>query len=341
MQQALDIEAQRRRYVLAFCSYITSAVMFIYGLKNLNAEHILLPIILFGTSLAFLLNMLGFYLSKNLQRACIIEAFLVSSFVLSLVYQGGYNNTALYWVYPFPAILFGLLGNKKALLSNMLLLLVLSCMLLIPDLTLAHYKDAEVSRFLASLLIVITVCWIDDHFRARSHNAMDLLHQNKEYQANTDALTGLVNRRFIDAILNEKLLSQPNTYFPLAVVMCDIDHFKQLNDQFGHAVGDEVLRDVAKLFQQNLRQQDIASRTGGEEFLLIFPQTEYYNAYLVAEKIRVAFEQYSFLKPHPNYRVTASFGVAQCHNASDFSQAVLLADQQLYLSKENGRNQVN
>jgi diguanylate cyclase (GGDEF)-like protein len=123
--------------------------------------------------------------------------------------------------------------------------------------------------------------------------------------------------------------------------MCDIDHFKQLNDQFGHAAGDEVLRDVAKLFQQNLRQQDIASRTGGEEFLLIFPQTEYYNAYLVAEKIRVAFEQYRFLKPHPSYRVTASFGVAQCHNASDFSKAVLLADQQLYQSKAKGRNQVS
>ena len=340
-KQAQKIDERRRRYILAFVSYITSAVMFIYGFKNLSSELMLLPVILFGTGLAFLLNILWFHLSRNLQRACVIEAVLVGSFVLSLVYQGGFNNTALYWVFPFPAILFGLLGVRIALLSNAILVLALCVMLFVPELILAQYKDAEASRFIASLLIVITVCWINDHYRERSHQAMDLLQQSKELQANTDALTELANRRFIDACLLPSLSLQAAQFFPLSLIMCDIDHFKRLNDRFGHDAGDEVLKAVAHLFRQYLRQQDIACRTGGEEFLLVLPHTTQADAFLVAEKIRHQFEQQRFIAAAPEYGVTASFGVALCNNAEDFNQTVKQADQQLYLSKRNGRNQVN
>jgi hypothetical protein len=204
-KQAAHIDARRRRYILLFVSYITSAVMFIYGVKNFSTEQWLLPLILFGTGLAFLVNVLLFHYYANLNRACYIEAVLVGSFVLSLVYQGGFNNTALYWVFPFPAILFGLLGVRVALLSNALLMLALCLMLFVPDLILADYKEAEASRFVASLLIVIIVCWINDYFRERSHQAMDLLQQSKDLQANTDQLTQLANRRFIESSLLKSL----------------------------------------------------------------------------------------------------------------------------------------
>lgn len=315
--------------------------MFVYGVKNISAEQILLPVILFGTGLAFLLNILLFHLSRNLERACIVEAMLVGCFVLSLVYQGGFNNTALYWVFPFPAILFGLLGVRNALLSNALMLVALCIMLFIPELILAQYKEAEASRFIASLLIVITVCWINDHYRERSHLAMDLLQQSKEMQANTDALTGLANRRFIDSSLLPSLAQQPRQFFPVALIVCDIDHFKQLNDRFGHSAGDEALKAVATLFHRNLRQNDIASRIGGEEFLLILPQTNQADAILVAEKIRQHFERSPVLAKHVEYKASASFGVAVCDSADSFHDAVKLADQQMYLSKRNGRNQVN
>jgi len=342
-KQANEIDERRRRYILAFVSYITSAVMFLYGLKNLSAHNLMLPIILFGTGLAFLLNIITYHFTHNLKRACMVEALLVGFFVLSLVFQGGYNNTALYWVFPFPAILFGLLGVRNALLSNAVLVLALCIMLFVPDLIIAEYKDAEASRFIASLLIVITVCWINDHYRERSHQAMDVLYRHQEHQANTDALTGLANRRFVDSTVQATLALQPSHFFPLALIMCDIDHFKTLNDQFGHDKGDEVLKAIAHLFRQNLRQQDIASRIGGEEFLLILPQTTHPEALLVAEKIRHQFEQQLLLDLDtcPSYRVTASFGVAECHDATEFNSAVKHADQQLYLSKRSGRNKVS
>ena len=261
--------------------------------------------------------------------------------MLSLVYQGGFNNTALYWVFPFPAILFGLLGVRIALASNALLVLILCVMLFMPDIILAQYKEAEASRFIASLLIVITVCWINDHYRERSHQAMELLQLSKEVQANTDALTGLANRRFIDASLLPTLSQQAAQFFPLALIMCDIDHFKQLNDRFGHDAGDEVLKAVAQLFRHCLRQQDFACRTGGEEFLLILPHTQRSDALLVAEKVLAQFENSPMLSSQPDYPVRASFGVAECDSADNFSLAVKQADQQLYLSKRNGRNQVS
>ncbi|WP_161796357.1 GGDEF domain-containing protein [Arsukibacterium ikkense] len=339
-QQAGKIDARRRRYILFFVSYITSSVMFFYGFKNFYAEQVLLPAILFGTAAAFLINISYFRWSGNLNLACNIEALLVGCFVLSLVYQGGFNNTALYWVFPFPAILFGLLGVKKALFSNGLLLIVLALMLFVPELIMAEYKEAEASRFIASLLIVIIVCWINDHYRERSHEAMELLQQSKEIQANTDPLTLLLNRRFIDSSLNFSLQQQADALLPMAVIICDIDHFKQLNDQYGHAAGDAVLRHLASLFRNNLRQQDIACRIGGEEFLFFLPKTPVDAALQVAEKIRHALLDNPLQLEQLALPVSASFGVASCINSDSLAAAIEHADKQLYQAKNSGRNRV-
>jgi len=340
-KQVERIDARRRHRILAFVSYITSAVMFFYGVRDLHVEQWILPALLFATGFLFLLNMLLFHLTRDLDRACIIEAVLVGAFVLCLVFQGGYNNTALYWVFPFPAILFGLLGVRLALMCNTILLVVLAVMLYTPDLILAQYKEAESSRFLASLVIVIIVCWINDHYRERSHRALDKLQQSKDQQANTDPLTGLANRRFIDASLVPNIQQNPEQFLPVSLIICDIDHFKRLNDRFGHDAGDEVLQAIAKLFLRNIRQHDFACRTGGEEFLLILPRTQLTEAHMVAEKIRQQIEKQSLLLIEPKFQVTASFGVAQCDTTQTFSQAVKLADTQMYLSKQQGRNQVN
>lgn len=301
----------------------------------------MLPLILFGTAGAFLLNIVVFHYTKNLNRACFVESFLVGVFVLSLVYQGGFNNTALYWVFPFPAILFGLTGVRNALIGNTMLLIILSIMLFVPDLILAEYKEAESSRFIASLVLVIIVCWINDLFRERSHQAMNQLQQSKDTQANTDPLTQLANRRFIESVLAKNLFQQHAEFFPLSVIMCDLDHFKEINDHFGHDVGDGVLKMIAELFRKNLRQQDIACRSGGEEFLLLLPHTRLHDAVKTAEKIRLQLAGTPFATAESEQQITASFGVAVCHEAQDFNATIKAADQQLYLSKQRGRNQVS
>ena len=314
--------------------------MVLFGFISLDANSKLLPAILLSGGSLFFCNILFFHLTKQLDTACTIEAILVAVFVLALIYHGGHNNTALYWAFPFPAILFGLLGVRKALFSNAILMILLTVLLFQPDMLHAEYKVAEVSRFLISMLIVITVCWINDHFRERSHDAMSKLQKSKDVEANTDPLTQLVNRRYIEANLSQQLQSYPQHFFPLGVIMCDIDHFKNFNDQYGHDVGDEVLKTVADIFRSHLRQQDIACRNGGEEFLLLLPQTDLQQSKAVAEKIRSIMADQPFLFGSIQVPITASFGVTLCTEQAEFQAAIKAADQRLYAAKANGRNQV-
>lgn len=335
------IDNKRRRYVLMFVCYITSAIMILYGLKNIQSETLLLPVILFGTALAFCLNILWFHFTKNLKLACFIEALFVSLFVIALVFQGGYNDTALYWVFPFPAILFGLLGIRYATAFNLALFFILAALLLNPDMLIAQYKDAESSRFLASLLIVMAVSYLNELFHERSYHAWDLLQKSKDLQANTDSLTQLANRRFIDTHFTVALSQEPEAFLPLGIVMCDIDHFKAINDNFGHSVGDEVLLALAEQFRMHLRQQDFACRSGGEEFLLLLPKTHLKDTQAVAEKIRKYISEQKNLVIHGPELITASFGVALCTKPEEFNVAIKEADERLYQSKRNGRNQVS
>lgn len=340
LAEALSVEQNRRRYILLFVSYITSAIMLVLGLRHLFSEDYLLQFILFGCAFSFLLNAAWFHASQQLETACLIEGVLVSAFVVGLVVHGGFEQTALFWVFPFPPILYGLLGRKRGTILNLTLLAILALVLYGPALGQAQYRVAESSRFLASLLTLILACGINEHFRERSHHSMDLLQRSKDNQANTDALTGLANRRFLDQSMPQYLQQQPELLLPMALILVDLDHFKHINDSFGHAEGDKVLQQIARLFRSKLRQPDITCRYGGEEFLLLLPHTQLTDAARVAEKIRQAVAQQRFLPQHPELVITCSFGVAVLSSSHDFDEALRQADQLLYQAKADGRNLV-
>ncbi|WP_027328110.1 GGDEF domain-containing protein [Marinimicrobium agarilyticum] len=339
--QGHKIDNDRREYILSFVSYISGAIILFYGLRHLMLKNTSLALILLSASTAFLLTVGYYRWSKNIERACLIEALLVALFVLALVFHGGYANTALYWVFPFPAILFGLLGVRNAAIGNTLILVLLAIMLFVDGLIPAQYRPEETSRFFASVVIVVMVSWINDYFRERSHQKMDVLQATREKQANTDPLTLLPNRRFIDSHLGRDLAHRPEEFLPMGVVMCDIDHFKRLNDQFGHHTGDLVLKQVAEHFRKALRRQDIACRTGGEEFLLLLPKTDLNDARLVAEKVRDQLARQPFIIKEKEHPITASFGVTVCETADALASSVEQADELLYRSKQSGRNKVS
>ena len=127
---------------------------------------------------------------------------------------------------------------------------------------------------------------------------------------------------------------------PFTLLMIDIDKFKDLNDTFGHDAGDDAIRRISRVLREGTRGIDLAARIGGEEFLLILPHTNRADALRVAEKIRQHFSQLRLPVLPDHYPLSASFGVALCDNAEDFSSAVKLADEQLYRAKGAGRDQV-
>jgi two-component system cell cycle response regulator len=155
--------------------------------------------------------------------------------------------------------------------------------------------------------------------------------------ANNDGLTGLQNRRRTTERLEVEVARARRYGTPLALALCDVDHFKQVNDRFGHNMGDEVLVQVGGALQNTLREVDLVGRWGGEEFLVLLPDTDIAGAAIVGERLRAGIEALPPFEGGPE-RVTCSVGVA-CFDASDSTSGFVdRADQALYRAKKSGRN---
>jgi diguanylate cyclase (GGDEF)-like protein len=160
-----------------------------------------------------------------------------------------------------------------------------------------------------------------------------------EIRAATDGLTGLPNKRAVADALKRIFAQASTTDSPLALLLLDLDHFKQINDQRGHAVGDQVLANVGAVLRSVLRTRDFAGRNGGEEFAVLLPDTEISAALEIAERVRATIAEISL--PGTNVSVTASIGVSGFpDHASTLDRLERLADAALYLAKRDGRNRV-
>jgi diguanylate cyclase (GGDEF)-like protein len=155
--------------------------------------------------------------------------------------------------------------------------------------------------------------------------------------ATTDALTGIHNRHALYPILNQELDRSARYARPFSIILLDVDEFKDINDDFGHLEGDKVLKELSKLVGNLLRKTDCAGRWGGEEFLLILPETGSAEAQILAERIREKIEETHFIE---KYYITASFGVAAYRTGQSLETLLECADKALYQAKDNGRNQV-
>lgn len=153
----------------------------------------------------------------------------------------------------------------------------------------------------------------------------------------TDALTGVLNRLGIQQRMQELSSAAQRFRHPLAVLLLDLDHFKAVNDRYGHPVGDEVLKQFAEILRTNIRASDVVGRWGGEEFLIISPHLALDNAVQLAEKLRQAIELARFGQ---DIRITASIGVAAFTVSDQVGELLERADQALYLAKAGGRNRV-
>ncbi len=161
-----------------------------------------------------------------------------------------------------------------------------------------------------------------------------------EKQAREDGLTGLNNRRYFEQRFAEEFERALRFNHPLSVAICDVDYFKKINDRFSHAIGDEVLRTVAKIFRQNIRQVDILGRYGGEEFVFLFPETTLERAVIACEKIRKAVEDYNWEFVQEGLTVTVSIGVTSDLRVLNHEKMMSNADEKLYQAKNTGRNRV-
>ncbi|KAA0259558.1 diguanylate cyclase [Deferribacter autotrophicus] len=183
------------------------------------------------------------------------------------------------------------------------------------------------------------------YLRVRSHlrikyliDMLDTKNKMLSILATTDDLTKSYNRRFFWEVAKKEETRANRYKSNYSIIMLDIDNFKNINDTYGHNVGDFVLKKLADAIKLNIRNSDTLARFGGEEFVILLPETDKEKAFLVAEKIRNKVENMEF--DEINEKVTVSFGVASRDEANDLDEVIKIADERLYKAKETGKNKV-
>ncbi|WP_198144110.1 sensor domain-containing diguanylate cyclase [Gilvimarinus agarilyticus] len=194
-----------------------------------------------------------------------------------------------------------------------------------------RFRAAEIGMLIEATALALAL--------ASQFRRTQIEQQRAEQDANTDALTGLSNRRALYRQLEQLSSDAQRHHRPLSVIIMDIDHFKKLNDTYGHAGGDVVLRRAGQVIAQSVRLEDIAARWGGEEFMIVMPQTAADAALDSAERLRTLLEAQHIPYLGHSLQLTASFGVAQFLPQQETIELLLMrADKALYHAKITGRN---
>jgi len=195
-------------------------------------------------------------------------------------------------------------------------------------------KPVDIAELVARVRIHLKMKKLQDELKAANEHFRRL--------STTDPLTTLYNRRFLTETLENEIQRAARLQSHMSLLMFDIDHFKKINDVYGHQVGDKVLVAVADALKEGLRTYDFAARYGGEEFVLVLPGTSLSGGQIVAERLRESVQSLKFQFPMDTLNVTVSAGIATFPTEHIFNVDTLIrfADEALYRAKENGRNRV-
>jgi len=220
-------------------------------------------------------------------------------------------------------------NNADTVLSVILLSLSVFCFLIVIfSIEIDDLLNTIAPAFLTGLTIFILASYMID------------LYEESQRLASTDPMTDLYNRRAFHTFADKALQLAARQKTPTTIALCDLDLFKQVNDTYGHDVGDEVIIKFAQILKSSVREIDIVARYGGEEFIILFPGTDKDGARKVVERMRKRTEECEIQLDAKVLNFTASFGMTEMSPGADFSEAIKTADQALYRAKEEGRNRV-
>lgn len=320
------------------------AIMFLAGIgaKAWYAEHPVHAWVLWLFIVPVAFNMVWYARTRNrvLQKAGLLTT--VGLLFAYLLASGGESNTGPLWFYVFPPLLFYLTSLKGGTAILLFCYLLAVIVFQFPGLPLvsAEYSTDFKIRFFATLTFESIFCFVLEAGRLRARNRLLALAKTHERAARTDELTGLANRREMQNRLDTEFSRFKRAGHHFSVVLIDLDLFKRINDDHGHNAGDAVLRQFADLTHTVVRQSDLAARWGGEEFLLLLPDTSLLQALALAERLRAEVASTQFRYQGEALPVTISAGVCSISKAGSVNELLKQADIQLYNAKDAGRNRI-
>ncbi|RUO20841.1 hypothetical protein CWE08_06995 [Aliidiomarina iranensis] len=325
-----DPEQHQRSLLNALLIIIFVFSAAIGTINILNFGAVFTALFNYISMLAAALIWLFYKRTKNLSIASwlLCGAVLFNLFAFMYIAKGGAYS--LIWITVLPPVTFFLLGKRSGswLTGSVFCLLVAVLAWQMPNLPSTRFSMGA----LLNITEVLLALWlVFRHYEGSREAAFAAL----ERLSVTDKLTGLHNRAKLDLTLEKYMGYVERFEKPFAVLLIDIDHFKRVNDKFGHLQGDLVLQKVAKILHSNIRKTDELGRWGGEEFLLLCPDTDLSAALHLAQQLR---EKIAKNASTVGTQVTVSIGVAEIRQHMATAEALGLADTALYRAKENGRN---
>jgi len=326
--------AQTRNIILTNLFSAFSALLFLsLAISAFLREEYSVSAVFFVITFFALLNII---ILRAFSSCSFSSGFLIILLNLSAIYAilfGGIDDTGILMVFILPPILIFLRGSRT---GGILLLIMTGISIAIlffidPRLILPHYS--------VPMKVVFMVCFVSLSVFSFLHEiSREYMEKQLESAASHDSLTGLFNRREMNRILKTESLRSQRYKRPFSLIMCDIDHFKKINDVYGHKFGDTVLQMIADVLVKTTRSQDFISRWGGEEFIILLPETELNGALVAAERLRSRIAEESIIFGKEEVSVTMSFGVGEFDPGFSIEENIEKADKAMYVAKRSNRN---
>jgi len=326
---SLDIDKIRLIYLFSIIGSIVlisiAVLHLIKGDINMFAFEILVAV-------GGILNIILLKITRNVKLAENFILFGMLVLICGILVHGGYHRTGIYWIFTYPLLTFFLKGNKVGIIWNFVFISVVLVLVILDykNIVPIAFSHDEIRQAVLAYAIVMVLAYIFEEALLKSYNEVSRL-------AVTDQLTGLYNRYYIFNRLNEEIKRAKRYGKNFCVILLDVDNFKNINDEFGHDVGDFVLFEVGEVLRNITRSVDTVGRLGGEEFIVICPNTDIVGGKIIAEKIRRSIEELHI----PDVgKITVSLGVAEFTGNETAHELIKSADLALYKAKRSGKNRV-
>jgi len=332
--------AQARLEQISAITALTASLYLLYALLDyyIAPEEMAIIMMSVHAGVLFPLLFLISFLAKDLKHIQIVDALLFFSPIMAAIshlimtsYLPSANiySSELYLIIFWVFTVSGMRLYKASLSASIILLLVIYTSYSLP-----------VNIFLMTMfwsLAAFAFGFLGAYLLERLHKNVYVHEKNLEELAQTDTLTGLYNRVRLEGLLEEELVRMKRFHHSFGCVFIDIDYFKQVNDDFGHKVGDEVLIEVSQLMLEATREVDSVIRWGGEEFVIVCVESDKEGMMALCEHLRDCIDKHCFAKVN---HLSISIGVTLCHEEDSVDTLIQRADKALYIAKANGRNRI-
>ena len=325
--------------LIGWLSCTACVLLCLFALKHFLAANYIVAAVLAGLAVALIANLMIYRLTQRLPQLQWGFIGLVWTMFVFLVLSGIEQGSGILWLYAFPPLVFYISSLRVgAWLSFSGLALVTLFLLPLRGL-IGHDYDMDFrALFLLSFAFEVVFCYVLDASRRKVQKRMLSVLCDLDFAARHDGLTELYNRREATHRLHQEYERYQRSKRPFSIILIDIDHFKQLNDTYGHEAGDLALKQVARVLLETSRKVDMISRWGGEEFLILLPDTSQADASSIAQRIRQQMAALTVPYGDARLQVTLSAGLTDIEGIQDVDELLRVADTLLYDAKAQGRN---